>query len=155
MNNSNTELLQTINKLCFWSASNFEKAEKMTKNSQFLSEIIKQSQEFDIIFKESEMLAKAMDITLKKSSKNERIWSKIFAEKPNLISVRVISTILYLQIVNTIPELIFSLNDNENASTEVVELGQKLKVTMEQNEKNLKQYFNFKQTMSNEPEQTL
>jgi len=144
MNLEDVVVIKAKYKTCCLLTMSLDKALHKTLNKQFIDELIGQIEAYDIIFKECEMLAKATDINLnfKCNVKDQKILDMFNDGNKETFDVRKLSKIIYLQTVNALPEIIFALTDNTNASQELTELATKLKYNMENNEKTLKELLN-------------
>ncbi len=136
----NNELLKIIQKICLTAINNLEFVISKSKDDKFLNESINQNQAFLLILSECKMILKSYELNMS-NKKIETATSliKIESEKP---TTRQFATIIYLNTVNMVPEIIFAINDLKNANKDILDLATKLKNVLELNEQNIKVYLN-------------
>jgi len=136
----NYELLKIIQKICLTAINNLEFVISKSKDDKFLNESINQNQAFLLILSECKMILKSYELNMS-NKKIETATSliKIESEKP---TTRQFATIIYLNTVNMVPEIIFAINDLKNANKDILDLATKLKNVLELNEQNIKVYLN-------------
>lgn len=143
----NERLLNTIHKLCFSLIKRLEVVEKKSSDEVFVNAIITINQQCDVLLKEAEMLAKATEVKLPEDNilPFTKAWDDISKSKKDGASVRLMAALVYISLVNYLPELMFDLNDQKKANPEIQEIGNKFKSILEQSSENLKQFFSEKQ----------
>ena len=139
-NENSVKLLNALGKNVAMATQSLELIIKDVKEEDFKTYLSKLSDEYNLIFKEIQMLAKAHDVDLKLTTPIEKaqLWTSIKLQTMFNKSTRKFATMIYLGTNMGIPDLIFAISDFGDANKPIVELAKKLKDMEEKSNEDLK-----------------
>ena len=139
-NENSVKLLNALGKNVAMATQSLELIIKDVKEEDFKTYLSKLSDEYNLIFKEIQMLAKAHDVDLKLTTPIEKaqLWTSIKLQTMFNKSTRKFATMIYLGTNMGIPDLIFAISDFCDANKPIVELAKKLKDMEEKSNEDLK-----------------
>ncbi|MGN1212664.1 MAG: hypothetical protein ACI4TZ_01360 [Christensenellales bacterium] len=109
-------------------------------DTEFKNYIAKLNDEYNVIFNELQMIAKANNVELKLTNPIEKaeLWTAIKLKTAFNKTTRKFATMIYLGTNMGIPDLIIAICDFKDANAEIVELAKKLKKLEEESNETLK-----------------
>lgn len=139
-NENSVKLLNALGKNVAMATQSIDLIIKDVKEEDFKTYLSKLSDEYNLIFKEIQMLAKAHDVDLKLTTPIEKaqLWTSIKLQTMFNKSTRKFATMIYLGTNMGIPDLIFAISDFGDANKPIVELAKKLKDMEEKSNEDLK-----------------
>jgi len=139
-NENSVKLLNALGKNVAMATQSLDLIIKDVKEEDFKTYLSKLSDEYNLIFKEIQMLAKAHDVDLKLTTPIEKaqLWTSIKLQTMFNKSTRKFATMIYLGTNMGIPDLIFAISDFGDANKPIVELAKKLKDMEEKSNEDLK-----------------
>lgn len=139
-NENSIKLLNALGKNVAMATQSLDLMIKDVKEEDFKTYLSKLSDEYNLIFKEIQMLAKAHDVDLKLTTPIEKaqLWTSIKLQTMFNKSTRKFATMIYLGTNMGIPDLIFAISDFGDANKPIVELAKKLKDMEEKSNEDLK-----------------
>lgn len=139
-NENSIKLLNALGKNVAMATQSLDLIIKDVKEEDFKTYLSKLSDEYNLIFKEIQMLAKAHDVDLKLTTPIEKaqLWTSIKLQTMFNKSTRKFATMIYLGTNMGIPDLIFAISDFGDANKPIVELAKKLKDMEEKSNEDLK-----------------
>lgn len=139
-NENSIKLLNALGKNVAMATQSLDLMIKDVKEEDFKTYLSKLSDEYNLIFKELQMLAKAHDVDLKLTTPIEKaqLWTSIKFQTMFNKSTRKFATMIYLGTNMGIPDLIFAISDFGDANKPIVELAKKLKDMEEKSNEDLK-----------------
>lgn len=139
-NENSVKLLNALGKNVAMATQSLDLIIKDAKEEDFKTYLSKLSDEYNLIFKEIQMLAKAHDVDLKLTTPIEKaqLWTSIKLQTMFNKSTRKFATMIYLGTNMGIPDLIFAISDFGDANKPIVELAKKLKDMEEKSNEDLK-----------------
>lgn len=139
-NENSVKLLNALGKNVAMATQSLDLIIKDVKEEDFKTYLSKLSDEYSLIFKEIQMLAKAHDVDLKLTTPIEKaqLWTSIKLQTMFNKSTRKFATMIYLGTNMGIPDLIFAISDFGDANKPIVELAKKLKDMEEKSNEDLK-----------------
>lgn len=139
-NGNSIKLLNALGKNVAMATQSLDLMIKDVKEEDFKTYLSKLSDEYNLIFKEIQMLAKAHDVDLKLTTPIEKaqLWTSIKLQTMFNKSTRKFATMIYLGTNMGIPDLIFAISDFGDANKPIVELAKKLKDMEEKSNEDLK-----------------
>ena len=139
-NENSVKLLNALGKNVAMATQSLDLIIKDVKEEDFKTYLSKLSDEYNLIFKEIQMLAKAHDVDLKLTTPIEKaqLWTSIKLQTMFNKSTRKFATMIYLGTNMGIPDLIFAISDFGDANKPIVELVKKLKDMEEKSNEDLK-----------------
>lgn len=139
-NENSIKLLNALGKNVAMATQSLDLMIKDVKEEDFKTYLSKLSDEYNLIFKEIQMLAKAHDVDLKLTNPIEKaqLWTSIKLQTMFNKSTRKFATMIYLGTNMGIPDLIFAISDFGDANKPIVELAKKLKDMEEKSNEDLK-----------------
>lgn len=107
---------------------------------EFKAYIAKLNDEYNVIFKEIQMIAKANNVELKLTNPMEKaeLWTAIKMKTIFNKTTRKFATMIYLGTNMGIPDLIIAICDFSDADNNIIELAKKLKKLEEESNETLK-----------------
>lgn len=141
MNNQHNEkLLNAMGKNVSMATQSLEILLPDIEDMEFKDYILKLNDEYNLIFKEIKMIAKANGFELKLTNPLEKaeLWSAIKLKTIFDKSTRKFATMIFLGTNMGIPDLIFAIADFNEANDEIIELAKKLKELEEKSDETLK-----------------
>ncbi len=141
-NENSIKLLNALGKNVAMATQSLDLMIKDVKEEDFKTYLSKLSDEYNLIFKEIQMLAKAHDVDLKLTTPIEKaqLWTSIKLQTMFNKSTRKFATMIYLGTNMGIPDLIFAISDFGDANKPIVELAKKLKDMEEKSNEDLKMF---------------
>lgn len=139
-NENSVKLLNALGKNVAMATQSLDLIIKDAKEEDFKTYLSKLSDEYNLIFKEIQMLAKAHDVDLKLTTPIEKaqLWTSIKLQTMFNKSTRKFATMIYLGTNMGIPDLIFAISDFGDANKPIIELAKKLKDMEEKSNEDLK-----------------
>ena len=139
-NENSVKLLNALGKNVAMATQSLDLIIKDVKEEDFKTYLSKLSDEYNLIFKEIQMLAKAHDVDLKLTTPIEKaqLWTSIKLQTMFNKSTRKFATMIYLGTNMGIPDLIFAISDFGDANKPIIELAKKLKDMEEKSNEDLK-----------------
>lgn len=109
-------------------------------DTEFKDYVLRLNDEYNLIFREVKIIAKANDIELKLTNALEKaeLWTAIKMKTIFDKSTRKFATMIFLGTNMGIPDLIFAIADYSEANEEIIELAKKLKELEEKSDETLK-----------------
>lgn len=141
-NENSVKLLNALGKNVAMATQSLDLMIKDVKEEDFKTYLSKLSDEYNLIFKEIQMLAKAHDVDLKLTTPIEKaqLWTSIKLQTMFNKSTRKFATMIYIGTNMGIPDLIFAISDFGDANKPIVELAKKLKDMEEKSNEDLKMF---------------
>ena len=141
-NENSIKLLNALGKNVAMATQSLDLMIKDVKEEDFKTYLSKLSDEYNLIFKEIQMLAKAHDVDLKLTTPIEKaqLWTSIKLQTMFNKSTRKFATMIYLGTNMGIPDLIFAISDFGDANKPIVELAKRLKDMEEKSNEDLKMF---------------
>lgn len=139
-NENSVKLLNALGKNVAMATQSLDLIIKDVKEEDIKTYLSKLSDEYNLIFKEIQMLAKAHDVDLKLTTPIEKaqLWTSIKLQTMFNKSTRKFATMIYLGTNMGIPDLIFAISDFGDANKPIIELAKKLKDMEEKSNEDLK-----------------
>ena len=141
MENINSEkLLNAIGKNVSMATQSLDIIMPDIDDPEFKAYVAKLNDEYNVIFKEIEMIAKANNVELKLTNPLEKaeLWTAIKMKSMFDKSTRKFATMIFLGTNMGIPDLVIAICDFGDADPQIVELAKKLKKLEEESDETLK-----------------
>lgn len=141
-NQDNEKLLNAMGKNISMATQSLEILLPDIDDPEFKSYVAKLNDDYNVIFKELEMLAKADDVKIKLTNPIEQaeLWTAIKMKTMFDKSTRKFATMIFLGTNMGIPDLVIAICDFKNANQQTIELAKKLKELEEKSDETLKMF---------------
>ena len=144
MNNQHSEkLLNAIGKNASMAIQSLETIlPDIKEDEEFKEYVSKLNDEYNVVFDEIKMIAKANKFELKLTNPIEKaeLWTAIKMKTIFDKSTRKFTTMIFLGTNMGIPDLVIAISDFKEANAEIIELAKKLKEIEETSDESLKHF---------------